>query len=463
MGKSPEQSSPSAPPQGAVEQTAPSARYLAWLALRRIDRQQAFADIALERVFAEGELTSGDRNFVTELVYGITRRRRTLDALIDRFSRKPADRQPPDLRLVLHVGLYQLHCLDRIPAHTAVNETVELARTCRLGKLAGVVNGILRAYLRCNPSDRLPPQADPVEQLAIAQSYPTWLVRLWWQQLGPSATEQLCLWLNRAPHLDLRVNTFRCAVESVRSALHQAGIATDLVPDVPGALRLTQAAGAIANLPGYDEGWWSVQDSSAQQVAQWLDPQPGECIIDCCAAPGGKTTHIAELTRDNAVIWALDRHANRLKRLDANAARLRLHSIHSRAVNLAAPEFDPEAAGLPPFGSGDRVLLDAPCSGLGTLHRHADARWRQSPERIAELVVLQAQLLERASAWVKPGGVLVYSTCTIHPAENQVQVDRFLALHPEWQLDESVPPHTIWPHISDRDGFFLARLVRSSV
>lgn len=437
-----------------------SARYLAWLALRQVDRQQAFADIALERVLANAEVVDGDRRLVTELVYGVTRRRRTLDALIDRFSRKSADRQPPDLRLVLQIGLYQLHCLDRVPEHTAVHETVELARSCRLGKLSGVVNGILRAYLRCNPDERLPQLDDPIEQLAIAQSYPSWLVQLWWQQLGPTATEELCRWFNRAPHIDLRVNTFRCTVESVRDALQQASISTVLVSEAPEALRLSRSVGAISNLPGYREGWWSVQDSSAQEVARLLDPQPGELIIDCCAAPGGKTTHIAELTEDRAEIWALDRHVNRLKRLQANAARLQLQSIQTRAVDLAAPQFDPEGLELPAWGTSDRVLLDAPCSGLGTLHRHADARWRQSPERITELVALQAQLLERAAAWVKPGGVLVYATCTMHPEENQQQLDRFLARTPEWQIDSNVCPKTIWPHVNNRDGFFLAKLSR---
>ncbi|MEO1131607.1 MAG: 16S rRNA (cytosine(967)-C(5))-methyltransferase [Cyanobacteria bacterium J06639_1] len=440
---------------------AKPARLVAWEALRQIDRKQAFADIVIERALAESALAEGDRKFVTELVYGITRRRRTLDALIDRFSRKPAERQPPDLRLVLYIGFYQLHCLDRVPDYTAVTTTVDLARACKLGKLAGVVNGILRAYLRADPEDRLPAASDPVEHLAIAYSYPTWLVRLWNEQLGIAETELLCDWFDRPPHIDLRVNAFRCALQSVLNAFQQSAIEATLVPDVPGALRLPTSVGAIADLPGFHEGWWSVQDSSAQLVAQLLDPQPGDRVIDCCAAPGGKTTHIAELTADRADIWALDRYANRLKRVSENAKRLRLQSIRTRAVDLSTPDLDPESIDLPPFGTGDRVLLDAPCSGLGTLHRHADARWRQSPERIAALVELQSHLLDRAAAWTKPGGILVYSTCTTHPAENQQQIDRFLARHSHWTLDADKPPQTVWPHVSDRDGFFMARLQRT--
>jgi len=453
-----------------------NARQLALLALQKIERQNAYADLVLGHLLANSSLIPADRHLVSELVYGITRRRRTLDALIDCFAQRPAHKQPPDLRLILHLGLYQLAFLDQIPASAAIHTSVELARQMGLGSLTGVVNGILRAYQRqvldqpekdpLKPlEDTLP--ADPIQALGIRHSFPDWLVSLWWERLGPVETEQLCAWFNQPPHLDLRVNPLRADVNKVIQALAAAGIPALPISEVPGALRLQDHAGDITALPGFAQGWWSVQDASAQQVVHCLDPQPGERVIDCCAAPGGKTTQIAQHMQDRGEIWALDRHPHRLRRLEENRQRLGLSSIRPLAIDLlslsaaadrvSGTESLPPAP-LPPWQSADRVLLDAPCSGLGTLHRHADARWRQTPERIPELAHLQAQLLQVAARWLKPGGVLVYATCTLHPAENEEIIQAFLDSHPNWAAEGD--PLLIWPHRQDRDGFFIQRLRR---
>ena len=430
-----------------------------------MDRKDAYANIALDRVLAKSEVSDSDRHLVTELVYGITRHQRTLDALIERFSRrKSAAQQPPNLRRLLHLGFYQLRYLERIPPSAAVNTTVELARSCSMGGLTKVVNGILRAYLRTPPADLLPHQANPVVDLAQRYSYPEWLLEMWLDELGLEETETLCAWFNRPPNIDLRVNTHLCSEAEVRSLLEAAGIRANSVDNVPGALRLAEHAGNVTQIPGYGEGYWIVQDASAQQVAQFLDPQPGETIVDCCAAPGGKTTHIAELMDNRGRIWGLDKHAGRLKRVEANAKRLQLDCILTRVVDLTSPNPIPESNDgkdeFPQPGSCDRVLVDAPCSGLGTLHRHADARWRQDPETIGELLDIQAKILDRAAIWVKPGGIMVYSTCTLHAAENQHQVNAFLGTHPNWQLDPERSPQQNWPHRDDRDGFYMARLQR---
>jgi 16S rRNA (cytosine967-C5)-methyltransferase len=421
-----------------------------------MDRRGAFSDIALERVLSTSTAAAiADRHLATELVYGITRHQRTLDALISRFSRRPAEQQPPDLRRILQIGLYQLRYLDRIPAAASVDTAVELAHTCQLGRLTGVANGVLRAYLRTPAEEVLPPLPDPVANLGLQYSYPDWLVQQWWEQLGAVETEALCRWFNQPPTIDLRVNSWRCDVDTVQATSQAVGIEAMPVEGVPGALRLSGHVGAIADLPGFAEGWWTVQDSSAQEVVHLLDPKPGELVIDCCAAPGGKTTHIAERMQNVGQIWAIDRHAGRLKRAIANAKRLQLTCIETKAIDLATCEGDPD---LPPVETADRVLVDAPCSGLGTLHRHADARWRQTPQRIAELTSLQARILDRAASWVKPGGILVYSTCTLTPEENQQQVKGFLSRHPEWQLATDVPLRQIWPQRHNRDGFFTAKL-----
>lgn len=438
------------------------ARQLAFLALRAV-RRGAFADVALEKILATANLSAPDRGLVTELVYGVVRRQRTLDAIIDQLAHKPARAQPADIRTLLHLGLYQLRYLGHIPVSAAVNTTVELAKQNRLAGLKHFVNGLLRQYVRlAEAGDPLQVPPDPVRRLGVLYSFPDWIVRLWLEQLGAAATEALCQYFNQVPAIDLRVNCLRTTREQVAAQFQAAGIGVQVVPHLPQALRLLQPSGAIQHLPGYEAGLWSVQDSSAQLVSYLLEPQPGTVVVDACAAPGGKTTHLAELMHNQGTIWACDRTASRLYRLRENLARLGL-----RGVNI----LEADSRQLPSeLHQVDAILLDAPCSGLGTLHRHADARWRQTPERVSELAQLQAQLLSACAARVKPGGRLVYATCTLHPAENEAVVTDFLDTHPQWQID---PPwnHPIlapfvqppgWikvlPQEWQMDGFFMVRL-----
>ncbi|WP_019499875.1 16S rRNA (cytosine(967)-C(5))-methyltransferase [Pseudanabaena sp. PCC 6802] len=447
-------------------------RQLAFEALRSISQRGAYADVALDRVLSRShnpsqshsqsqDLTPRDRHLTTELVYGVTRRQRTLDALIDRFARQPAHKQPPDLRLILQLGIYQICFLDLIPPSAAVNTSVDLAKHNKLAGLAGLVNAVLRAISTAKQNDTLWSYLED-KGLGIKHSFPDWLIQLWQDKFGADETEKLCQWFNRSPHIDLRVNRLRSHPETVLSAFAKAGITAIPLPHIPYALRLPQGAGAIADLPGYNEGWWSVQDASAQLAALLLDPQPHEVIIDACAAPGGKTTHIAELMGNEGKIWACDRSAQRLQKLQQNCDRLGLTNIKIR---------DGDSRKFTDFeNSSDRVLLDVPCSGLGTLHRHADARWRQTPNEPDKLHQIQIELLERASKWVKPSGSIVYSTCTLHPVENELVIQQFLAGRSDWQLGEVAPTHPaaqfltpsqwieVIPHHHDMDGFFMARL-----
>ena len=440
-----------------------TSRQLAFLALRAIDRG-AFANVAVDRVLHQSGLSAPDRRLLTELVYGSVRRQRSLDALITQLGKKPADQQPADLRLILHLGLYQLRYLSQIPASAAVNTTVDLSKQNGFTGLTGFVNGLLRQYVRLaeTGTDPLQLPAAPIARLGLLHSYPDWIVQVWVEQLGVSEAEQLCDWMNRSPRIDLRVNPLRAKAETVTEAMTAAGIAVSPIPQTIQGLRLPPAAGAIQSLPGFDQGWWMVQDGSAQLVSQLVDPQPGETIVDACAAPGGKTMHLAELMEDQGTVWACDRTASRLRKLKQNADRLGLQSIRI---------CEGDSRNLPQFhGQVDRVLIDAPCSGLGTLHRHADARWRQTPASVQELATLQSELLAGAAAWVKPNGVMVYATCTLHPAENEATIAQFLADHPHWSIEP--PPRDsplaefalpegwlkVWPHRADQDGFFMVRL-----
>jgi 16S rRNA (cytosine967-C5)-methyltransferase len=285
---------------------------------------------------------------------------------------------------------------------------------------------------------------------------------MWVEQLGVEETEQLCQWLNQSPTIDLRINPLQVSIEDVEAAMSTADVDVQRVPHLPQALRIVGGAGAIGQLPGFTEGWWTVQDSSAQLVSHLLDPRAGDVVIDACAAPGGKTTHIAELMGDEGKIFACDKTASRLKKLKENAQRLQLHSIQictGDSRNL--PEFT---------NSANAVLLDAPCSGLGTLHRRPDIRWRSTPANIDELAILQGELLEQAATWVKPGGVLVYATCTLHPQENEKVIQAFLARHSHWQIEPPAPASPleafstpqgwikVWPHRHQMDGFFMVLL-----
>jgi 16S rRNA (cytosine967-C5)-methyltransferase len=435
-------------------------RQLAFIALKEVHKG-AYADVALDRVLQKFQLPDNDRRLMTELVYGSLRRQRTLDTLIDKLARKKAHQQPPELRTILHLGFYQLRYQEKIPVSAAVNTTVELAKENGFSGLTGFVNGLLRQYLRLieNSSEPLKLPENPVERLGISHSFPDWIIEAWLEQLGFEETERLCAWMNQTPTIDLRVNILRSSLEEVESAFKSAGVLVRPIPYLPQGLRLISSTGPIQNWPGFREGWWTVQDSSAQLVSHLLDPQPGNVVIDVCAAPGGKTTHIAELMGDKGKIWACDKTASRLRKLKENAQRL-----HLECIEICTGD----SRNLTQFNNiADCVLLDAPCSGLGTMHRHADARWRQTPSSVQELSQLQKELISHTANFIKAGGVLVYATCTLHPMENEEVISEFLAVNPHWQIEspgsdlvDIASPGwlKVWPHQRDMDGFFMVRL-----
>lgn len=441
-------------------------RQLAFLALRDVHKG-AFADVALDRVLQKVKLPDHDRRLMTELVYGSVRRQRTLDTLIDQLATKGSAQQPKDLRTILHLGLYQLRYQDRIPVSATVNTTVQLAKENGFAGLSGFVNGLLRQYIRLSEqADPLKLPENPGERLGIFHSFPDWIIQVWLEQIGFTETEKLCEWMNQTPTIDLRINPLQTSLSEVESAFKLAGVLVRRIPHLPQGLRLIGNTGPIKDLPGFLAGWWTIQDSSAQLVSHLLDPKPEEVVIDACAAPGGKTTHIAELMQDRGKIWACDRTASRLRKLQENAQRLKLQSIQICTGDTRQfTQFNNIA---------DCVLLDAPCSGLGTLHRHADARWRQTPESVQELAQLQKDLLAHTANFVKVGGRLVYATCTLHPAENEQVITEFLASHPHWQIEApqiNLPQAVnnqssgwlkVWPHQQDMDGFFIVRLRKTN-
>ncbi|MEB3322666.1 MAG: 16S rRNA (cytosine(967)-C(5))-methyltransferase [Synechococcaceae cyanobacterium] len=458
-------------PDGPVSSTdaAPglAARLGAWRVLEAV-AAGAYADVALERELARHPLPPADRGLVTELAYGAIRQRRLLDAWLEAHGRVAAHRQPPRLRWLLHLGLYQILFTRRVPAAAAVSTSVELAKRAGLGRLATVVNGLLRAVLRRRadlpPSGREPEPweglmlpTDPVAAYGLRHSLPDWLAA---EVLGhwlppdaaPGRAEAFGRACNAPPPLDLRVNPLRISRAELLEAFAVAGHRALPLEGLPQGITLPERPGDLRALPGYGEGSWSVQDRRAQRIAPLLDPRPGMAVLDACAAPGGKATHLAERMADRGEVWAVDRSEARLGRVRANAGRLGLEAVRTLAADAAElPDLRPDWR-----GRFDRILLDVPCSGLGTLARHPDARWRIDPSAIDGLVALQGRLLAAGALLLAPGGRLVYATCTVHPRENGGVIAAFLADHPGWILAES---RQWWPgEDGGGDGFFAAVL-----
>ncbi len=432
-------------------------RGAAWEVLQFVSAG-AYADVALDRVLKRWQLSSLDRALMTELAYGAIRQRLLLDCWLDYCGKISVKKQPPRLRWLLHLGLYQIFFMERIPNAAAVNTTVELAKNSKLVKLAPVVNGILRAAIReNNAGTKLPLPEGLPSRLAQAQSIPIWFAECLIRWRGEKGAEAIAKAANQVPPFDLRVNCLRVEPKKIQELFDASGIQSSLINGALNGLQVsTTGAGNLRLWPGYKEGYWCVQDRSSQWVAPLLDPQPGEKVLDACAAPGCKTTHIAEIMGDKGEVWAVDRSSKRLKKLEENLNRLGIRCVTSLVADSSSllkikPEWKEYF---------QRILLDVPCSGLGTLSRHPDARWRVSLEKIEELKVLQAKLLQGVFPLLAPGGRIVYSTCTIHPEENTFQIEKFVSRNSELDL---LNEKQIWPEIANSgDGFYAATLQRRS-
>ena len=413
----------------------------------------AFADVALERIFNLYSFKLIDKALITELSYGAIRQRYFLDCWIDSLGKVPAKKQPPLLRWLLHLGLYQILKMNRIPPAAAINTTVELAKTHHLKKLAPVVNGILRSALRRKEKGLLLPKSNnPILELAKNESIPPWLADELIAWKGVQDAYRIAKSFNSISPIDIRVNKLRADIKDVKETFDSCGIQNQLIPNCPYGLEVQAGVGEPKKWPGYEEGKWSVQDRSSQLIAPSLGPLPGEKILDACAAPGGKSTHIAELMNNEGNLWAVDRSCRRSKKIFANSERL-----GTNCLQILVADSNELLRKHPEWKSFfDRILIDAPCSGLGTLARHPDARWRMNKDNIQKLVLLQSQLLNSITPLLKNGGKLVYSTCTIHPEENFNQIKNFLQLKSEFLLEYE---KQIWPGEEDNgDGFYIAVL-----
>lgn len=429
------------------------ARALAHEVLVRVETTDAFADVLLADRLAAGTLETRDRGLATELVYGTLVWQGRLDHHLGQLLHEPLARLDPPVRAALRLGLFQLVFLDRVPAYAAVDASVRLAGR----RAGGLVNAVLRRAGRAGRAGLALPDAriDPIARLAVEWSHPRWLVERWVDELGHDAAAALLEANTRAPAVALRVNPRRTTRDALRDALAAAGVPTEPGRLAPGALVVGANAGRLREVGVYRDGHFSFQGEASQRVAELVDAPPGTRVLDACAAPGGKALAIAERLAAGDAVVAFDRHAIGLARLRSEAARLGV-AVHVARADARRP---PTAARF------DAVLLDAPCSGLGTLRRHPELKWRRQPRDIARLAALQQEILAGVAPLVRPGGRLVYAVCTRTHEETVDAVAAFIAAHPRFGVERLAGNGVdadgmlrTAPHTHGVDGFFAARL-----
>ena len=409
----------------------------------------AWANVELAQMLRQEKFDDRDRKFCTELVYGAVKAGASLDWIISRYLRRPLAKVDEKILAVLRGGMYQIFFM-RVPNSAAVNESVELSKKfCGLAE-SKFVNGVLRSAVRdLHKSDF--PTGDDVQSLALRSFHPAWLVELFAEEFGLDATKQLLDFDNTDPPLCLRVNFLKTTREKILDALKNIGFQAEASTFAPEGV-ICKGHGSLDKFQPLRDGLCQVQDESSMTAARLLNPKAGEFVIDACAAPGGKATHLAELMNNHGRIIAADVYDRKLKHIGQNAARLGIKIIEPLLI-------DARTLGDKFPAQADKVLVDAPCSGLGVLRRKADLRWKKNPAELDALPVLQSEILSSAARTLKRGGTLLYSTCTIMRRENQAVVEKFLAAHEDFQLVEM---KTLLPHVTNTDGFFSAKLIRTN-
>jgi 16S rRNA (cytosine967-C5)-methyltransferase len=435
------------------------------IALRILGRRKtggAFVEDLLENALSDARISSADRGLCQEIVYGVVRWQSTLDWLIARKTNGREQKLP--LQNLLRLGLYQIFWLDRIPDHAAVHETVELAKQNGFGPQAGFVNAILRGYLR---------EADETKKLlaelkisnpAIGWSQPEWLVEKWQKRFGAEKTAQLLEWNNTPPKTYARVNTLKADAGKLVEKWREENVEYDFILRdwlEENLVFELKSHPPLNSLASFRVGWFYIQDPSTLFAMRELDPQPGETILDLCAAPGGKTTFIAQQMNNEGKIVAADIAEERLKLVQENCARLGVTCVEFCRSRGDEAQISKSEIGQSLVTSAatskrfDRILVDAPCSNTGVMRRRVDLRWRISPEEILRLRQTQLDLLKLAATKLKPGGVLIYSTCSLEPEENSEVVKGFLREHDNFKLESE---HELLPFADNVDGAFVAKL-----
>ena len=437
-----------------------SARATALRVLVSCRNNGAWADAALKAQISRDGLSGPDAALCSRIVYGVMQNRMLLDFYIGAYCTQKPDHLQPPLLEILRIGAYQIIYLDKIPDSAAVNTSVELAKLAKRGQASGLVHAVLRKLSQNKKALPPVPERDDVQRLSIQYSHPKWFVKRLVSLLGREEAERFLACDNQIAPITVQVNPLKTTLEALTEELQQAGISAQPHSWVPDCLELS-GTGDLAALPSFREGKFLVQDPAARLVSLIAGIRPGQKVLDVCAAPGGKSLSAAFAMAGNGSIVACDLHENKLKRIQESADRLGVNIITTQAADgrVFRPEWE---------ASFDTVLVDAPCSGLGIIRKKPDTRYKKADD-LFTLPVVQAAILDNAARYVRPGGTLVYSTCTILPEENEQVTEAFLAEHADFGLEPFELPLpvgksdgslTLWPQRHDTDGFYICRMTR---
>lgn len=421
-------------------------RKIAYRVLMDIEEKQAYSHLALNYHLSVGRPTA--EAFIRKLVYGVLENKIFLDHILRHFLDEPLERLQASELTILRMGIYQLDHMNAVPDYAAVKESVNLAKRFAKGR-DGLVNGVLRNYLRDRERVRLPDRStDEIAYLSVKYSYAPWIVELWMKEYGPETTEALLESGNKTPDLMIRHNRLRTTKTDLHRRLLAKGFEVEEGRLAKDALHVKGSALLRDSL--YLDGLLSVQDESSMVVVSILDPQPGETVVDVCAAPGGKAVYIAERMDNRGIVIAQDIYKKKIELIIKEADRTGVTILEPRTWDATRTDSSLEE-------KADRVLVDAPCSGLGVVRRKPEIKYKEWDPEIESLPEKQAKILSASSRYVKCEGILVYSTCTINPAENQKVVNAFLRDHPGFVIEDSIQ---LMPHINDTDGFYICRMRR---
>jgi len=429
--------------------------------LNRIERTDSYLDKLLDVELRSTDLADLDKNLLAEIVHGVMRWQGRLDWVLNGFTHGNFSKSEVNVKNTLRVALYQILFLTHVPHYAAVNEAVEFMKRIRGERSGNLVNGVLRNIIRSLDAIHYPKDEDPAQYLSVYFSHPLWMVKRWAKRFEREELERLLVANNEIPTLTLRINKLKIDPTEFLSMLDNGKIAYQGSSFIDYFIKMKSLSG-ISQMNIFQKGFFSIQDESAALPVLLLAPEPGDRVIDMCAAPGGKTTFIAELMNNKGEILAVDKYESRLNLVKLNCERLGIQNVRLHVGDAT------ELNSVP----ADRVIVDVPCSGLGTLRKKPDIKWKREPEDIPKLAAQQLHLLESAAELVKPGGVLVYSTCTTEPEENGSQLKAFLERHPDYRLDDAsafVNKSVVtadgcvetFPHRHHLDGSFAARLVRT--
>ena len=420
-------------------------RALALSVLEKHAGAEQYSNIALDTAIKRHPLSDADRGLLTALVYGVIERKLTLDHLISCLCDRPLRELDGQTQMLLRLGLYQLQYLDRVPDHAAVNETVSLAPR----RTRGFVNAVLRTHLRNGKRLMLPDaEKTPIDYLSVKYSFGKEICERFLSAFGPERTESLLQAFNRPTPLTLRVNTLRTSREALLDALQREGYAAEPTRESEDGIRLPTAP--VPMLPGFAEGEFFVQDEASQLCVKALDARPGMTVLDACACPGSKSFGAAISMQNKGCLVACDLHANKLSLVESGAARLGISILTTEARDARAEKEEWTEA-------FDRVLCDVPCSGFGVFAKKPELRYKD-PKQSEALPGIQRAILQNASRFLKVGGRLVYSTCTLLREENEENIDAFLREHPHFRCEEM---RTLYPDVDGTDGFFIAVLQKT--